>query len=66
MNMEAIINERFVAPTQAARTLGRSRARIQQLIQSGKLRTIATPLGRLVYVSSLRKLFNEMTSAKGE
>jgi len=38
----------YVGPTEAARILGISRERVNQLCKDGKLKYVRTPLGRLI------------------
>lgn len=43
----------YVAPSEAARRLGRSASRIRQLITEGKLAAVQTPLGKIIPVAAV-------------
>jgi excisionase family DNA binding protein len=50
---------RWLTPSEAARELGVTPARVRQLIVSGRLVHDRTPLGRLVLASSVERLAAE-------
>jgi hypothetical protein len=49
-----------VSRTQAAKMLEKSGERVSQLIHEGRLRTIPTPVGRLILMEDVKKVHAEM------
>jgi predicted site-specific integrase-resolvase len=46
-------------PSEAARTLGITPARVRQMLTTGQLRYVATPLGRVVDADDVERLRQE-------
>lgn len=62
------IEKRFLSPSQAGRELGLSAQRVRQLMNSGELGGVRTPLGRLtsdVDVDAFRKRRAEKAAQGG-
>ena len=59
-----VIDRRYLAPSEAARRVGVSEARIRQLADAGRLAGLRTPLGRLLLAEAVEAFARERAARR--